>query len=212
MLVTWGLVPTQAGIFSVQTVTRATNMTFEVSTFHLPVAQQASNLTLRYAQSTYGIVSLNETLPPYMARNYTLAPFRASETANSSDSATQSQGTWTADTTMYLLDLYCEDASHQAPTSNKFYTSNAGCNFTLGPTGNLTVGEDIGYGTETLAIKQYTGQYVGYWNHQGSAQYSLDAYCPDTANHTFFAAFSQSKVRRNETLFVLKPIIYVQCG
>ena len=76
VLVTWGLVPTQAGIFSVRTVTRSNNMTFDVSTFNVPIAQQASSLTFRYSQSTYGIVSLNETLPPYMARNYTLAPFR----------------------------------------------------------------------------------------------------------------------------------------
>jgi hypothetical protein len=194
VLVTWGLVPTQAGIFTVRTVTRTANMTFDVSTSNIPVEQQASNLTLRYSQSTYGIVSLNETLPPYMARNYTLAPFRKS-TENMPEDIPQGQGTWTAPTTMYSLDLYCEDASHKADKSKKvYYVSNSGCNFTLGPTGNLTIGEDIGFGTEALSIKQYVGQYVGYWNRGGFADYSLDRYCPETANHTFFAAFSKSKV------------------
>jgi hypothetical protein len=194
VLVTWGLVPTQAGIFTVRTVTRTANMTFDVSTSNIPVEQQASNLTLRYSQSTYGIVSLNETLPPYMARNYTLAPFRKS-TENMPEDIPQGQGTWTAPTTMYSLDLYCEDASHKADISKKvYYVSNSGCNFTLGPTGNLTIGEDIGFGTEALSIKQYVGQYVGYWNRGGFADYSLDRYCPETANHTFFAAFSKSKV------------------
>jgi hypothetical protein len=206
VLVTWGLVPTQAGIFSVRTVTRATNMTFEVSTYHIPVAQQALNLTLQYAQSTYGIVSLNETLPPYMARNYTLAPFRTAENVKNSDSASQGQGTWTSETTMYFLDLYCEDASHRAGYSSKVYTSNAGCNFTLGPNGNFTMGEDVGDGAENLAVKQYTGVYAGYWNHEGFGQYSLDHYCPESANHTFFATFSESKVRRNGILYVVNVI------
>jgi hypothetical protein len=132
-----------------------------------------------------------------MARNYTLAPFRISTGGNVLDDTPQGQGTWTAPTVMYSLDLYCENASHKADGSRKiFYVSNSGCNFTLGPTGNLTVGEDIGYGTEALSIKQYVGQYAGYWNHGGYADYSLDRYCPETVNHTFFAAFSKSKVRQ----------------
>ena len=193
VLVTWGLVPTQAGIFSVRTVTRTTNATFSVSTSSIPVTQQASNLTFRYAQSTYGIVSLNETLPSFMARNYTLRPFNPSHNPKE---ATQGQGNWTAETIMYFLELYCEDASHKASISQErpVYTSNTGCNFTLGPTGNQTIGEDTGYG-ESLAIRQYTGQYVGYWNTQGFADYSLDAYCPNSTNHTFFAAFTKNKVR-----------------
>ena len=193
VLVTWGLVPTQAGIFSVRTVTRTTNATFDVSTFNIPVGDQASSLTFRYAQSTYGIVTLNETLPPFMARNYTLSPFKAS---NGVDEVAQGQGNWTAETTMYFLELYCEDTSHKADNSNErpVYISNNGCNFTQGPTGNQSVGEDIGSGSGALEVKQYAGQYVGYWNHQGFAQFSLDAYCPSSTNRTFFASFSKTKV------------------
>jgi hypothetical protein len=195
VLVTLGVVPTQAGIFSVQTVTRTANMTFDVSTYHIPVAQQASNLTFRYSQSTYGIVTLNETLPPYMARNYTLAPFKVSSKDVDVAQASQGQGTWTAATIMYFLELYCKPATHTTNNSNRFYTNNASCNFTSGPTGNLTVGEkDVSSDTEALAIKEYTGQYAGYWNHQGYADYSLDRSCPRTANSTFFAAFSKNKV------------------
>ena len=102
---------------------------------------------------------------------------------------------------MYFLELYCENVSHKADDSKKiFYTSNNGCNFTLGPTGNLTLGENIGLGNEALGIKEYTGQYAGYWNHEGFADYSLDAYCPEAANHTFFAGFSKSKVRSRFSL------------
>ncbi|KAF1847953.1 uncharacterized protein K460DRAFT_363968 [Cucurbitaria berberidis CBS 394.84] len=197
LLVTWGLVPTQAGIFSVQTITRTTNATFSVSTSNMPVAEQASRLSFRYAQSTYGIVTLNETLPPFMARNYTLAPFKIT---NDSSQTAQGYGNWTAETTMYFLELYCENVSHQASSSNAspIYLSSNGCNFTAGLTGNLTVGEGSDDG-QALAIRQYTGQYIGYWNPQGFADYSLDKSCPKTANQTFFAAFSKSKNKEEDT-------------
>jgi hypothetical protein len=51
VLVTWGLVPTQAGIFSVQSVTRTTNITLSVSTASMPFDDQAMGMTARYAQS-----------------------------------------------------------------------------------------------------------------------------------------------------------------
>jgi hypothetical protein len=51
VLVTWGLVPTQAGIFSVQSVTRTTNITLSVSTASMPFEYQAMGMTVRYAQS-----------------------------------------------------------------------------------------------------------------------------------------------------------------
>lgn len=160
----------------------------------MPIADQASNLTFRYLQSTYGIVILNETLPPYMARNYTLAPFRPS---NAVEAVAQGQSNWTTETMMYTLNLYCWDVSHKADNSTERpnYISNNGCNFTLGLTGNQSLGQDIGEGSEALGIRQYTGQYAGYWNHNGFADYSLDQYCPETANRTFFAAFTKNKVR-----------------
>ncbi|KAH7079533.1 hypothetical protein FB567DRAFT_124050 [Paraphoma chrysanthemicola] len=193
VLVTWGLVPTQAGIFSVETVTRATNLTFAVSTATMPFDQQATSLTFRYAQSTYGIVSLNETLPQYMARNYTLTPFEPSGPhANISG-----KGTYSAQTTMYTLDLECEDASHKADNSTSIvYSSNNGCNFTLGLTGNLTVG-DSSAKSEILAIRQYTGMYVGYHS-GGFADYYLSDSCPESGNTTFYAAFAKSKLRKSD--------------
>ncbi|KAH7396348.1 hypothetical protein BKA66DRAFT_409716 [Pyrenochaeta sp. MPI-SDFR-AT-0127] len=195
VLVTWGLVPTQAGIFSVRTVTRTTNITFSVSTSSIPVAQQASNLTLRYAQSTYAIATLNETLPPYMAHNYTLAPFKPSI-----DSITSKKGQeiWMARTIMYSLDLFCEDVSHKADGSEHIsYVSSNGCNFIGGPDGNQTVGQKSGT-AEILATRKYTGHYTGYHNSMGYADWSLDASCPKSANHTFFAAFTRNKERQED--------------
>jgi hypothetical protein len=189
VLVTWGLVPTQAGIFSIRTVTRTTNMTFAVSTSSMPFEEQATSLTLRYTQSTYGIVSLNETLPPFMSRNYTLAPFGP---VHADDSGPE-QGIYTAPTTMYTLDLECQDVSHKADASDPVYTSQGGHNFTLGPDGNLTVGDRPYIDAEVYAVKQYTGMYVGFHN-GGFADYYLSSAFPKTENTTFFAAIAKSKV------------------
>jgi len=199
VLVTWGLVPTQAGIFSVKQVTRTTNATFAVSNSSVPAVEQASTLTFRYAQSTYGIATLNETLPPFMARNYTLRPFTRINPSADADGSGKSayQSTWTAPTTMYFMDLYCENVSHKADNSKKiFYASNSGCNFTLGLNGNLTIGENPNSSMDgnTLSIKQYTGMYVGYSDPDGFASYSLDQKCPKNQSSIFYAAFQRNKV------------------
>jgi hypothetical protein len=156
----------------------------------MPFEKQATSLTLRYTQSTYGIVSLNETLPPFMSRNYTLAPFGP---VHADDSGPE-QGVYTAPTTMYTLDLECQDVSHKPGTADPVYTNHGGLNFTLGPDGNLTVGDRPYIDAEVYAVKQYTGMYVGYHN-GGFADYYLSSSVPKTENSTFFAAIAKSKVQ-----------------
>jgi hypothetical protein len=196
VLVTWGLVPTQAGIFSIETVTRTTNMSFAVSTYSMPFDKQATSLSFRYMISTYGITALNETLPRYMTHNYTLAPF---EPSDSTAGSLQGQGNYTAPTTMYTLDLSCEDVSHRANpraniTETIMYNSSTGCKAPNGLDGNLTVSR----GVESMkadAIKRYTARYIGY--HFGElADFYLSPYCPETANTTFYAAIARNKVIR----------------
>jgi hypothetical protein len=198
LLVTWGLVPVQAGIFSVETIERSSEVPFAVSTSFMPANQQTTNLTLRYSQSTYGIATLNETLPPYMARNYTLAPFRPSQSMGIDDIAIQ--GTWTTTTTMYSVDLYCEvsspirDAEYMTPGS-VLYKSNGGCNVTTGLSGNVTKGyiKNKNIYAPLLELKDYMAMYIGYYNGY-NADYSLDGHCPPERNSTFYAAFSRTKV------------------
>ncbi|KAH5582283.1 hypothetical protein HBI24_115040 [Parastagonospora nodorum] len=194
VLVTWGLVPTQAGLFSVQTVTRTTNATFAVSTYSMPVGKQEASLTFKYGQSTYGIATANESLPMYTARNFTLAPFKSADHERES----LQKGTQTAPTTMYTLDLECENASHKADNSTRIsYLSNGGCNITdLGLDGNLTVGENTSR-YKSLETKQYTGMYIGYHN-AGLASYYLSTLCPKSENTTFWAGFAKSKARAQD--------------
>jgi hypothetical protein len=192
VLVTWGLVPTQAGIFSVRTVTRTTNTTFVTSTSSMPFDTQANSLSFRYSQSTYGIATLNETLPPYMTHNYTLAPF---EPLDSTDSGLEGHGTYTALTTMYTLDLVCEDVSHKSDNSRMiFYTSSTGCNTTSGLNGNTTISPKDESKTE--ANKGYSTRYIGYHN-GGYADWYLSPDCPKSANTTFYAAIAKTKVAQS---------------
>jgi hypothetical protein len=170
-------------------------MTFAISNYSMPFDKQATSLTLRWAQSTYGIAALNETLPRYMTRNYTLAPF---EPSNTSSKSFEGQGNYTAPTTMYTLDLSCEDVSRKSDpkfnTSSQimFFNSTTGCNATIGLDGNLTMSQGAER-SSVLAVKEYTGRYVGYHN-GGSADYYLSSYCPKTANSTFYAAIQKNKV------------------
>ncbi|KAI4937671.1 hypothetical protein J4E85_000106 [Alternaria conjuncta] len=215
VLVTMGLVPTQAGIFSTQTITRNATSPFDQSTAFMPARNQASNMTLRFAQSTYAIAAQNETLTQYMARNFTLAPIRPKAI---SPHASISHGNWSAPTTMYSVDLYCEPAifSRNSARNGLVANSTNGCSFHLGLDGNITMGGNKAWpGRTVLNNKEFTAMYVGYWNPLGFADYSLDNYCPTTSNTTFYAAISRNKARgtdapQNVTAIYCWPTYYQQ--
>ena len=217
MLVTWGIVPTQSGIFSTERVTRTFSSTFEVSTNFIPASEQKSKLTLRYAQSTYAIVMLNQTLPPYTTRNYTLAPFQ------SIDADYESDGLWTAPTTLYSLDMQCEEATQsKAPIGKSTIYSGLGCSYgtAFPPFGNNTIGmpppgyernESAGFRT----VKEFSARYAGYSNNNGNADYYLDGSCSGDANHNFFASWVRNKKReqdpmKNSTNIYCRPLYYSQ--
>ncbi|RAQ98986.1 hypothetical protein DDE82_008717 [Stemphylium lycopersici] len=217
VLVTWGVVPTQAGIFSTRTVTRNVTLPFDRSMGFVPASDQASTLNLQFAQSTYGIAVLNEPLTQYMARNYTLAPFRPSLAPSSSNTSVP-YGNWTAPTTMYSLDLYCEPAIMGTNLLRTGIVANSsnGCSFSLGLEGNITIGTNKAYSEgPALRNKEYTAMYVGYWNPFGFADYSLDQYCPETSNTTFYAAWERNKAKETDpvqkvTAIYCRPTYYQQ--
>ncbi|KAF2792711.1 hypothetical protein K505DRAFT_375878 [Melanomma pulvis-pyrius CBS 109.77] len=221
VLVAWGIVPIQAGIFSTELITRTFPSTFVVSTSFIPASEQETKLSTHFARSTYGIFMLNETLPPYMTRNYALTPFKPI------DAEDQSDGNWTAPTTLYSLDLQCEEA--QAVQKETFYESISyessaglgGCSFgsELWQVGNETIGmppagrtrnESSGYFT----VKEFSARHVGYWGND-YADESLEGYCADGANQTFLALFTRNKKReddppQNATSIYCKSVYYSQ--
>jgi hypothetical protein len=139
LLVTWGIVPTQAGIFSTQLISRSQEVHFDRSTAFVPASKQEANITYQYAESVYGIAVLNETLTSYMARNYTLAPFRPSSTVTY---RLPDQGNWTAETWMYSLDMHCERPIRwvSKPMDGIFANSSDESSFSQGLKENQTFG------------------------------------------------------------------------
>jgi hypothetical protein len=131
-------------------------------------------------------VALNETLPPFMARNYTLAPFKP----QNDKAGILGQGIYTAPTTMYTLDLSCEEAVTNR--GSRYARASNGFSFDLGLDGNKTLGE--GYeDSDATAVKQYSGMYVG-WHNGGFADYYLSSDRWRSENTTFYAGFAKSKV------------------
>jgi hypothetical protein len=94
----------QAGIFSTKSIIRNFPQDYAVSDDYIHSSMQEKALTLSYAQSAYGILKLNETLPAFTARNYTLKPFTASGRAPFAEES------WTVNSVLYSMDLRCEKA------------------------------------------------------------------------------------------------------
>jgi hypothetical protein len=137
-MVTWGVVPTQAGIFSTKSISQVGNLQFERSTSFIPAIEQPLKLSVEYAQSAYSIATLNQTLTSYMARNYTLSPFKP---VPDDKDRIPKYGNWTASTMLYSLDMLCEPAKLSSVYGTKEIHANSsnGCNFRWGLDGNLTI-------------------------------------------------------------------------
>lgn len=178
----------------------------------IPLTEQADSRSLKYSQSVYGIESLNETLPPFMARNYTLAPFRPSELSgkDADDVVTRY---WTAPTTLYSLDLHCEPAIPSNHGGIKGW-NNSGCAVLDLQMGNHTIGDRLSAGSNRL-YQNFSAHYVGFWNYWGWADFYLSQMCPAAKNHTFFAAISRNKDKdtdpaQNVTAIFCEPTYYAQ--
>lgn len=212
MLVTWGIVPIQAGIFSTETIRLSSEAMFAQSTGYLPASEQNEDMDSQYIYSTHGIIWLNESLPPFMTRDYALAPFRPLEADVTVNHENQ---TWTSSTTLYSLDIDCEvpgvafedegvptwQGETITMTQMPQWTSSNGCKFpasyyksvgneTMGPNPDMNNMAD--YDTKEFA-SIYIGQYPTDY-----ADYYLQSYCPVTANHTFMAYFTKNKMKDDD--------------
>ncbi|KAK4501567.1 hypothetical protein PRZ48_007376 [Zasmidium cellare] len=179
MLVLWGVTPLQAGIFAVRTVTVSEDIASSYSSAYTPVDQQA-DLFGEYAQSVSNIAWLNETLPPFITRDFALAEFGSSVNV-------QPDGhnlTLTGETYLYSLDLSCEEPVRwQKQAGIVWYNSSSGCSF-YGPTYRPMGGNDTS--------KPFDTMYVGYSNQDGKADYYLSNYCNESFEHSFFVRWTKS--------------------
>lgn len=178
ILVLWGLTPTQAGMFAVRNLHIQEEVTGTHSTSYTPIERQG-NWTSNYAQSVYNIAWLNESLPPFMTKDYILDAFRPSEGPKLDSSNT----TYTGHTNLYSVDLSCHQALLWNNSGIMTYNSTGGCNFGAPPYRPVG-GNDTSKPFDTL--------YAGYQNENGFAEYYLSDTCDETFFHTFFVRWSKS--------------------
>ncbi|KZM28707.1 uncharacterized protein EKO05_0009920 [Ascochyta rabiei] len=229
VFVTWGVVPFQAGIFSSETIRLSSTIGFSHTTGFIPASEQSDKVDARYIHSAHGIIWLNETLPPYMTRDYTLTPFEP-EIAELGRKG--NHRTWTSTSTLYSLDMNCEkpgvsskaeqqssDGSDSTTVRNSQWTSSDGCAFPTSyytPIGNETLGPKK-YFNNSKSIwvtKEYASVYIGFYP-TDNADYYLKTYCPQNANHTFMAWFTKNKQRDEDppnevTRLYCTPFYYEQ--
>lgn len=178
ILVFWGLTPTQAGIFAVRTVEVISPEKVLASSGYTPASQQG-NLTSIYAQSVYNIAWLNESLPPFMTREYVLGAFGP----NTNKSEGGSVANFTGSTNLYGVDISCQEATFWNRSGTWYYNSSSGCSFSS-PRYRPLGGTDLS--------KPYDTLYVGYQNQNGFADYDLSSYCGKEFFHLFFIRWSKS--------------------
>jgi len=194
VVVFWGITPFQTGIFAVETINMVTKESMMVSTAFMTVEQQQSKLTANYTYSVYGIMWLNESLPPFMTRQYVLAPFSAPEALSTGSEH------YMASTKLYSLDVECDKARIVEDETTRTWTSSVGCNiqWPYGPDGNDTAGTvNARYGIP-IAIKDFSSLYAGFNNMDGMADFYISPYCSANASHNFFSVFTQNKAAEND--------------
>ncbi|KAF7185679.1 hypothetical protein HII31_13020 [Pseudocercospora fuligena] len=180
MLIFWGLTPTQAGIFAVRTVTISVDILSARSTAYLSLKEQG-NLTADYAQSVYNIAWLNESLPPFMTKEYALAPFASADRLPSEGLNVSMMG----NTTLYSVDIACEAATLWNNSGLWAYNTSNGCSFNA-PLYRPGGGNDTSKPFDTL--------YVGYQNRNGFAMYDLSFSCSSAFAHYFLVRWSKSSM------------------
>lgn len=179
ILVFWGLTPTQAGVFAVRTIRFREQIPGSHSTKYIPLDQQG-NQSAVYAQSVYNIAWLNETLPPFMTKDYVLSAF-----APEQQTVTYATNvTFSGSTNMYSVDISCDTAVLSIDSAaGTRYNSSAGCTF-YAPPYRPQGGNDTS--------RPYDTMYVGYQNQNGFADYYLESDCDATYLHYFFIRWSKS--------------------
>ncbi|EON63051.1 hypothetical protein W97_02278 [Coniosporium apollinis CBS 100218] len=200
VLVFWGVTPFQAGIFATDPVTRSFPVPMSRATRHLTLEQQETALTSTYVQSAFNIAWLNETLPPYMSRDYVLEPFGPLEANRIENSES-----WTAVTRLYSVDVACE----RAEETEGFYITGRGCEF-------FKADPPRGEGANSTLANEWSTLYVGYHNDNGFADYYLSQDCPLSMSHVFLVRWvhrdwnSSTTEGVGETALWCEPTYYQQ--
>ncbi|KAF2743243.1 hypothetical protein M011DRAFT_461863 [Sporormia fimetaria CBS 119925] len=210
VVVTWGLVPVQAGIFTTEAVSHVSKNIALVSTGFMHADVQNTTLNARHLHSAHNIVWFNESLPPYMTREYALAPFKM---AHGTVPVSVVNETWTAPTRLYSVDIDCEEA-HMSLTPEEIpYWHGDNCSTNAMSVGNNTIGD--GLGSMGMEHKEFASHYIGYYSTDFATWY-LQGVCEDLdARNRFLALFGRNKQRdedppQNATGLFCRSFFYEQ--
>jgi hypothetical protein len=152
-----------------------------LSTTYTSLFEQGETLSAESAHSVANIIWLNESLPPFMTRNFVLAPFGPADPLGLSSI----DGNWTGRTLKYSVDIDCETPTTSISLGSPFVNSSWGCHFQLPSFRHATDNPDT--------TKVFDTQYVGYFNDDGLADHYLsDGSCPPTENNTFLIQWSKT--------------------
>ncbi|KAI5200694.1 hypothetical protein E4T39_05618 [Aureobasidium subglaciale] len=171
VLIFWGLTPLQSSIFATKMIEKTLQVPGVWSESHLSLHEQKSTLTGLYAQSVYNIAWLNESLPPFMDRDGMLKPFSLAK----HNDELQINETWTGVTTLYSVDVNCE----QATFGSDSILSSWGCQY---PNRFMNIQPS------SMKRDQYSTMYTGYWYEESMDSY-LKGLCPKEANQTFLVGW-----------------------
>jgi hypothetical protein len=200
LMTTFGVVPLQAGIFTAGKATKTSEQQFLLSHgFGLSNLQTSSSI-VHSSQSVYGILRLNETLPPFMSRNYTLSPFVPLTTPN-----TQAiDGTWISTLTLFGMDVDCQEVMPTLIWLDLWFNITEDCKIDIWRWEPDVIGEKYnwvatynGEGPE-VHFKIYTSYFAENFSPHSTG--SSDTNC--TMYSTFFTAFARniSPIRDNTTI------------
>lgn len=179
VFVFWGITPTQSGIFATNTLNKTVEMASMRIMPPLSLSQQDETFSAKSAQSVVSIMWLNETLPPFMTREYVLAPFGPPEGSNLASQG----GNWTSSTLKYFVDVDCETPIAWISDGSPMVNSTWGCSFQL-PLPDITTPPD--------ATKIFSTMYAGYFNEDGLADYYLSGACPANESNSFLIQWSKT--------------------
>ncbi|KAF1359392.1 hypothetical protein EJ07DRAFT_165987 [Lizonia empirigonia] len=199
-ITTFGVVPLQAGIFSTEKVTRTSEQQFLVPREFVPSISQTSTSFVRSAQSVYGLLCLNETIPEFMTLNYTLSPFTPLITSGTHGS----EEIWTSTSTMFGVDLECNQITPTLNEQGLWYNITEVCRIVIDDWAPHVIGDKqewitnvAGKGPE-VQIKTYSSFLT--------SKDSIAAIWPDDPNCTldsgFFTAFLHNKPPQMENVTI----------
>jgi hypothetical protein len=187
LVTTFGVIPLQAGIFTIEKITLVTQQPFLISQDFTPTHLQNSSSIVSIAHSVNGITSLNETLPEFMTRDGAFAPFTMPDVSATSNS----DETWLANTTMFGMDFNCRDIHLTIVTS---YLNNTSCpeafyDVWYNVTNECKISRSSCQSDEPTGVQKPFISYV----FSPLANKAMSRVGCDASNFTFLATFARNK-------------------